>query len=219
MASAQCGQRRLERLAVLPVQAARRQRDQHLPLGMGRHVVEMEHAAALGRAPLAEGEQAAETTVGGAVAGIAEERESAGEVEPRAGQEPQTGRLRCNMGSHCAGEGVAISDADGGEPERSAARATNSSAWEAPRRKLKLLTACSSAYAAGRISTMSGGDPTRIGDMGRKALIVVHYLFFCKPRQATRVAPSVGPLLSSVEDCPRWFVPTNTPRHWTDGDQ
>ena len=131
MAPAECGERRLERravplatpLAAFLVQAVRRQRDQHLALGVRRHVLHMEHAAALGRAPLTEGEQAAEAAVSGAVARIAEEREPAGEVEPRAGQEPQARRLRrdslrCDMGAHRAGEGVAVGDADGGEAER-----------------------------------------------------------------------------------------------------
>ena len=68
------------------------------------------------------GEQAAEAAVGGAVAGIAEEREAAGEIEPRARQEPQAPRLRrdslrCDVGAHGAGQGVAVGDADGGEPE------------------------------------------------------------------------------------------------------
>ena len=54
VAPAECGQRYLERLAVLLVRAARRQRDEHLALGVGRHVVPVQHAAALGRAPLAE---------------------------------------------------------------------------------------------------------------------------------------------------------------------
>ena len=92
MAPAECGERRPERrpvplatpLAAFLLQAVRRQRDQHLALGVRRHVLHMEHAAALGRAPLAEGEQAAEAAVSGAVARIAEEREPAGEVEPRA---------------------------------------------------------------------------------------------------------------------------------------
>ena len=128
MAPAECGKRRLERraapLAALLIQPCRlrRQRDQHLTLGVGRHVLHVEHAAALGRAPLPEGQQAAEAAVGGAVARIAEEREPAGEVEPRAGQEPQTrclGRdsLRCDVGAHRAGQRVAVGDADGGEPE------------------------------------------------------------------------------------------------------
>ena len=78
----------------------------------------MEHAAALRRAPLAEGEQAAEAAVGGTVARIAEEREPAGEIEPRACEQPQTGGLRCDMGAHRAGEGVAIGDTDGGEAQR-----------------------------------------------------------------------------------------------------
>ena len=121
MAPAEYGERRLERLADLLagllVQALRRQRDQHLTLGVSHHVVEMEHAAALGRAPLAEGEQAAEAAVGGAVARIAEEREPAGEIEPRTDQEPQTGRLRCDVGAYRAGEGVAVGDADGSKPE------------------------------------------------------------------------------------------------------
>ena len=92
MTPAECGERRPERRAVplatsaaFLVQAVRRQRDQHLALGVRRHVVHMKHAAALGRAPLAEGEQTAEAAVGSAVAGIAQEREPAGEVEPRAG--------------------------------------------------------------------------------------------------------------------------------------
>ena len=135
MAPAECGERRLERRAVplatsaaFLVQAVRRQRDQHLALGVRRHVLHMEHAAALGRAPLAESQQAAEAAVGGAVARIAEEREPAGEVEPRAGQEPQARRLRrnslrcdslrCDMSAHRTGEGVAVGDADGGEAER-----------------------------------------------------------------------------------------------------
>ena len=117
MAPAECGQRRGERRAILLVQAIRRQRDQHLALGVRRHVVEMEHATSLGRAPLAEGEQAAKAAVGGAVAGIAEEREPAGEVEPGACEQSQARRLRCDMGAHRAGEGVAVGDADGGEAE------------------------------------------------------------------------------------------------------
>ena len=119
MAPAECGQRRRERLIV---RVARRQRDQHLPLGVGRHVVRVEHATSLGRAPLAEGEQAAEAAVGGAVTRIAEEREPAGKVEPRAGEEPQARSLRCHslgcdVGTHRAGQRVAVGDADGGEPE------------------------------------------------------------------------------------------------------
>ena len=85
MAPAQRAERRVERRVV---RASRRQRDQHLALGVRRHVVEVEHATTLGRAPLAEGEQAAEAAVGGAVARIAEEREAAGEIEPRTDQEP-----------------------------------------------------------------------------------------------------------------------------------
>ena len=122
VALTECGQRRRERLAIplpsLLVQALRRQRDQHLALGVRHHVVPMQHAAALGRAPLAESEQAAEAAVGGAVAGIAEEREPAGEVEPGAGQKPQPSSLRCDVGAHRAGKGVAVGDADGGETQR-----------------------------------------------------------------------------------------------------
>ena len=122
VAPTECGQRRIERLAIpftgLLVRAIRRQCDQHLALGVRHHVVSMEHAAALRRAPLAEGEQAAEAAVGGAVAGIAEEREPAGEIEPRTCEQPQAGRLRCDMGAHRAGEGVAVGDADGGESQR-----------------------------------------------------------------------------------------------------
>ena len=92
----------------------------------------MEHAAALGCAPLAEGEQAAEAAVGSAVLRIAEERKPAREIEPRAGEEPQARPLRrhslgcdslgcdslgCDVGPHRAGQRVAVGDADGGEPE------------------------------------------------------------------------------------------------------
>ena len=126
------------------LQAVRRQRDQHLPLGVGRHVVPMEHAAALGRAPLAEGEQAAEAAVGGAVAGIAEEREPAGEIEPRTDQEPQTAAFAATW-ARTAPASVLRSAMPMAASPSSAARSTSSSAWEAPRRKLKLLTACSSA--------------------------------------------------------------------------
>ena len=85
VAPTQRGERRRE---CLVVRAGRRQRDQHLALGVRHHVARVEHAAALGRAPLAEGEQAAESAVGGAVAGVAEEREAAGEIEPRASEQP-----------------------------------------------------------------------------------------------------------------------------------
>ena len=95
----------------------RRQRDQHLSLGMGKHVLPMQHASALGRAPLAEGEQPAEAAVGSAVAGIAEERGAVGEVEPRPCQQPYAGPLRRHMGAHRAGERVAVGDADGREAE------------------------------------------------------------------------------------------------------
>ena len=86
----------------------RRERGQHLVLGIGHRVIQVGHTAALGRAALAEGEKTAEAAVGGAVAGIAEEREAGGEIEPRAGQEPQALHLRRHMGAHRAGERVAV---------------------------------------------------------------------------------------------------------------
>ena len=95
----------------------RRQRDQQLSLGMGEQVLPVQHAFALGRAPLAEGEQPAEAAVGGAVAGIAEERGAVGEVEPGAGQQPYAGPLRRHMRAHRAGERAAVGDADGRKAE------------------------------------------------------------------------------------------------------
>ena len=118
MASAEYGKRRLEPL----VPAVRRKHDQDLALGVTGHVVQVQHAPALGRATLTECEQAAEAAVGGTVPGIAEERGSGFGVEPRAGQQPQAGRLCSGMGAHRAGEGVAVGDADGGEAEFSRPR-------------------------------------------------------------------------------------------------
>ena len=117
MRAAKPGKLRLEPLARTLAQMLRRQRDQKLPPGMGEQVLPMQHAFALACAPLAEGEQPAETSPGGAVAGIAEQRGAVREVEPRPGQQADSGPFRRHMGAHRAGEGVAVGDADGREAE------------------------------------------------------------------------------------------------------
>ena len=113
MRAAEAGEFRLEIFAP----RLRRQRDQKLSLGIGKQVLPVQHASALGRAPLAESKQPAEAPVGGAVAGIAEQRGAAREVEPRAGQQADAGPLRRHMGANRAGERVAVGDADGRKPE------------------------------------------------------------------------------------------------------
>ena len=104
-------------LPPFPARIVRRQRDQHLPLGMRLHVGHVKHAATLGCATLAQGQQAAQPTIGGAIPGIAEKRKPGSKIEPCPDQQVQAGRLCRNMGAHSPGKAVAISNAKGGKPQ------------------------------------------------------------------------------------------------------
>ena len=69
MRTAEPGESRLE---ILAAAVFRGQRDQHLPLGMGKQVLPVEQAFSLAHTLLTEGEQPAEAAPGGAIAGVAE---------------------------------------------------------------------------------------------------------------------------------------------------
>ena len=83
-----------------------------LDLGQG------EAARALLGAPLAQRQQAAEPAVGGAVGWIAQQLRPVLGHQPRADQQLEPGLLGGDVGAHHPGEGIAVGDAERGQPQR-----------------------------------------------------------------------------------------------------
>ncbi len=98
------------RLAPIPVLG--RQRDEDLPLGVARDVVEIKRALAFFGAPLPEREQPRQPAIGRAVAREAQEARRILQVEARADDKAQAHLLGCHMRAHDAGERVAVGDGD-----------------------------------------------------------------------------------------------------------
>ena len=106
----QLGEGRIRRLG--------RQQCQHLPGTVGQHVVQRQRAAALGRQPLAVGEQRAEPGIGRLVGRPAQERGAVHQIEPAADQEAEAAGLGLRMRPHDAGQAVAVGERQAGEPQR-----------------------------------------------------------------------------------------------------
>src|SRR5437763_15993465 len=69
-----------------------------------------EMAFAFWSAPLAEGQEPGQSAIGGAVFGESEEAGAVREIEAAADHEADPDGLRCVVGTHDAGEAVAIGD-------------------------------------------------------------------------------------------------------------
>ena len=104
------------------VQQLGRDQGENLPLLMSEQIVEVQDAPALGRPPLAEGEQRAQPRVGGPVGRPAQKRGAAGQVEPAADQEPNALGLRRLVRPYDAGQAVAVGDRDAGQAQLAGTR-------------------------------------------------------------------------------------------------
>jgi hypothetical protein len=71
-----------------------------------------EMAFALGRAALAQGQEAREPAIGGAVLGKGEKARAVGEIEPAADDEPQAEASCRLVRPHDSGKAVAVGDGD-----------------------------------------------------------------------------------------------------------
>jgi len=91
-------------------------------------------ACAFAGTALADGKQAAEAGIGGAVGGIGQDGRAVGEIQAAANDQAYVRLLRALMRTDDAGERIAVGDASAGKPSM-AACANSSSMWEAPRRK------------------------------------------------------------------------------------
>ena len=90
----------------------RRQHGEDLAIAMGHDIGVIEMTLALGRAPLAQGQEASEAAIGGTVLRIGEEARAIGEVEPDADDKADSGGLRRLMRAHQPGDAVAVGDRD-----------------------------------------------------------------------------------------------------------
>ena len=81
------------------------------------HVRPGQLAFALAAPALADGEQAAEAAVGGAIGRVDQKRGALIEIEPAADHEPDSGLLGGLMRPHHPGQGIAVRDAEGGHPK------------------------------------------------------------------------------------------------------
>ena len=70
------------------------------------------------RAAAAEGEQARQPAVSGAVAGQAKRAGAIFEIKPGADQQANVGLLGCRMGAHHAGQGIAVAHRQSLDAER-----------------------------------------------------------------------------------------------------
>lgn len=77
----------------------------------------MEMALALGRAPLAVGQELRQAAIGRAVGREGEHARRIGEIEPRAGKEAQPRLFGGNMRAHHASQRVAVGEGERREPQ------------------------------------------------------------------------------------------------------
>src|SRR5579885_1008822 len=105
-----------------PEQCEWRQRDEDLAFARFENVFESEAAFAFLGGEIALGEKPTETSIGLSIGGISEGLEAVDGDQTRADDELYFSGARFLIGAHHAGKGVAVSNADGGEPEFIGAR-------------------------------------------------------------------------------------------------
>jgi hypothetical protein len=95
-----------------------RNQDRDQTLAMIDNIIPGQRAAALSGARLAQGQETAETAIGGAVGGIDKQRGAVGQVEPAADNGAHAGDLGRFVRPHDAGQRMTIGDAERSDPEQ-----------------------------------------------------------------------------------------------------
>ena len=123
------GQGEIQAAPPMPVQAGRqpseigigrlgREQREQLPLVVGEHVLQRQRAMALGRQPLAVGQQRAEPRIGRPVGRPAQQGSAVDQIEAAADQEAQTTGLGLLMRADDAGQAVAVGERQARETQR-----------------------------------------------------------------------------------------------------
>ncbi len=96
----------------------RRKGDDELSFAMRRDIGVIELALALPGAPLADGEETREATIGGAIGGKTKQAGAVAEIEAAGGDEADADHLGRLVGAHDAGKRIAVGDGEGPMAER-----------------------------------------------------------------------------------------------------